>query len=168
MTLYEYLENNISFEQGEVEVRGHMYSERRLTAAYGDKAGIHCYSGKVMDKYEWDDALQEIRNLMVNDEELQIRYNTALVSHYRDGQDKISYHSYDKVAGVKSVAFVTLGATRYIAIRHRITKEITKIRLNTGTLLIMAENFQENYEYAINVESSIRDGTIMITYMHTE
>lgn len=78
-------------------------------------------------------------------------YNFILYAYYRNGEDSITWHSDDeRFLGKNTViSGVSFGNPRHFQLKNKKTKEIEKILMSHGDLIVMKNNCQENYEHAV-------------------
>ena len=79
----------------------------------------YTYSGIRMDAKPWTDELREIKTSI--EPIAGICFNSVLINYYRDGKDRVAWHSDDeKELGINPViASVSLGAERKFKFRHK-------------------------------------------------
>ena len=94
--------------------------------------------------------------------------NNCLMNYYLDGNSTMGYHS-DSAAELKEgtgVAILSLGAERTISYRNKLNKEHkVKYKLESGALLYMDNNVQQNWMHAIPKESNVGE-RISLTFRH--
>ena len=115
----------------------------------------------------------------LNDERLSERFNTVLVNRYDDGQASIKWHSdndkwyYCSAAADSSdikIASVSLGADRWFEFRsdpQTTPKELrqrVRLRLRSGSLLIMAGATQQRWQHALPKDDACRATRINLTF----
>ena len=156
--LYNEILNNINFTQGQVKVYGKVYNEPRLTAIFGDDTErSYTYSNSKRKLESMPTIIQEIRNRIF--EETGIYYDFVLLNYYRDGNDKIGWHSDDEIEmDCSNIASISFGETRKFKIRNGKSKEvITTFGLGNGDFFWMKDRFQELYQHSIPKESNKKD-----------
>jgi len=154
--------NNVPFTQGQVKLGGNIYNERRLTALYGDDQNAYKYSGKSMQKMEWDPVLLAIRNFLYDN--YNAYYDTLLVNYYRDGNDSISMHWDKEIKPDSSICSISLGASRYFDIHAKDGSEKHRIELHSGDLFIMGSGFHTYYKHGVPVQKKVTQPRINLTY----
>ena len=119
---YNEILNNINFTQGTVKVFGKVYNEPRLTAIFGDDPSrYYMYSNSKRKLEEMPEVIQTIRNKIC--EETGIYYDFVLLNYYRDGNDKIGWHSDDeKEMDYNNIGSISFGSPRKFKIRDSKTK----------------------------------------------
>ena len=164
LELYQSLKDKIAWRQEEVFVFGKNHLVPRLTAWYGEKG--YAYSGLTHSPNKWNDELifikEELRKVLPN-----FMPNGVLLNYYRNGKDKMGWHSDDeKELGVNPmIVSISLGATRRFDLKHRKDKnQKMSICLNTGSLLIMSGESQSNWLHQIPQQLKVEGGRINLTF----
>lgn len=131
--------NQTRWRQDKIRIYGKQIDLPRLTAWYGDPGKSYSYSGISMDPYPWTETLREIKSRV--DGEAQVRFNSVLLSLYRNGNDSLSWHQDDEpeLGEDPVIASVSFGATRSFQFRYKPDKNVHKVSvdLTHGSLLIM-------------------------------
>jgi alkylated DNA repair dioxygenase AlkB len=81
----------------------------------------------------------------------QTEFNFILYGYYRDGNDSITWHSDDErfLGKNTTIAGVSFGDPRHFQLRNKETREIEKILMSHGDMIVMKNNCQEDYEHAV-------------------
>jgi alkylated DNA repair dioxygenase AlkB len=122
----------------------------RLSCWIGDPDASYRYSGVRFQPNRWPDALRPLRKRLQS--ELRIDFNSVLANLYRDGRDRMGWHSDDeRELGARPViASISLGATRRFVLKRRDDPSIKlELDLPPGSLLVMAGNTQKHYRHAL-------------------
>ncbi len=132
----------------------------------------YSYSNIVHKANPMPDFLIDIKNkinLKIKEFDLNSEMNSVLVNHYRDGKDKISWHSDDlsQIGDNPVISSLSLGDTRLFKFRHKETKEIVNFELNSGDLFIMYGSCQEFWQHSIPSEEN-KGGRINLTFRNTK
>lgn len=149
---YDKLMKEVEFDQNQVFVYGKTYDEPRLTAVYGldhvlDKHYI--YSKSVRKLKPMTPSLLRLRNLV--EFYTEIKYDFVLINLYRNGWDKVGWHSDDEpMMDCTNIASISLGEERTFKFREKETKKtIWKEQLESGSLVWMKQGCQENLEHEV-------------------
>lgn len=130
----------------------------RLTAWYG-KDGTN----------EWTTELLEIKSKV--EAVAGVTFDGVLLNYYRDGSDSVSWHSDNLPTDGKGtpIASVTFGETRIFKVRHKTRKDVKQLQvpLTHGSLLLMGETMQLNYEHHIAKTSRKIGPRINLTFRIT-
>jgi alkylated DNA repair dioxygenase AlkB len=141
--------NSIEWQQGQIQRYGKVMQEGRLTAWYGDPGAIYKYSGKVNEPKRWTPELLNIKTIIEN--EIATKFNSCLLNYYRDGKDSIGYHADDEkdLDENATIASLSLGGTRKFCFKHKKTREVNSVHLNSGDLLLMFGDTQKNWKHSV-------------------
>ena len=163
---FQLLLHDIHWKQEEIVVYGRKYLEPRLTAWYADEGTQYAYSSKVLQAEKWTSELLELKNKI---EEILPgnTFNSVLLNLYRDGNDKMGWHSdNEKELGTNPcIASLSFGATRYFDLKHK--KDKTKryrIELNSGMLIVMSGSIQEYWLHQVPQQKTIKEQRINLTF----
>ena len=121
--LLETLIKKIEWRQNTIKMYGKENPVPRLEAWYGDPGKSYAYSGIHMEPNPWTDELREIKQSI--EVESGISFNSVLINYYRDGQDRVAWHSDDEKELGKNpvIGSVSFGAERTFKLRHKQYKE---------------------------------------------
>jgi alkylated DNA repair dioxygenase AlkB len=142
------------WQQREMTFYGRKVVQPRLTAWYGDAGRTYLYSGIKNTPLPWTDVLRELRRRV--EDCTDARFNSVLLNLYRNENDSMGFHSDDeKELGQEPViASLSFGATRTFIFKHKHKKrDLVKLPLDEGTVLLMRGPTQANWQHAINKES---------------
>lgn len=161
--LYQRLTEELDWSQDKIFVYGKWHLIPRLQAWYGDSDTAYQYSGKRFLPKDWTQTLTQLRTQLGV---LGIQPNSVLANWYRNGHDKMGWHSdNEKELGDQPViASVSLGATRSFHLKHRYTGQRLDLELSSGSLLIMAGTLQKYWQHALPARKRITQGRINLTF----
>lgn len=161
--LYQLFQREIAWKQDEVYVFGRWHRIPRLQAWYGDESAEYEYSGKLLKPLPWLSELKDCRDQI---ERLGITLNSVLANWYRNGEDKMGWHSDNEaVLGFNPViASLSLGTTRTFQLRHRFNHQRVDLELEGGSLLIMAGSMQHYWQHAVPVRKKVTAGRMNLTF----
>jgi alkylated DNA repair dioxygenase AlkB len=158
--------NTIEWKQEEVYVFGKKYREPRKKAWYGDESSVYSYAGKTNHPLPWTEALFQLKT----DIEALLpgaSFNSVLLNQYRDGNDKMGWHSDNEKELGKNpiIASLSLGATRFFDLKHKRIKSLKKrLELPAGSLLIMCGSTQENWLHQVPQQKRVTSPRINLTF----
>lgn len=164
--LIQKLKTSIEWRQESIKMYGKVYPVPRETAWYGEEGRNYAYSGIMCNPLPWTHELFELKNRIEALLPLD-QFNSVLLNRYRNGNDKVSWHSDDeKELGVNpTIASISLGVTRRFDLRHKIDKSNTlKLNLSSGSLLIMKGELQHFWEHQVPQQKLILDERINLTF----
>jgi alkylated DNA repair dioxygenase AlkB len=163
----EYLQESIQWKQNTIKMYGKENPIPRLEAWYGDSGKSYAYSGIQMDPIPWTDELKEIKSTV--ELESGIKFNSVLINFYRDGKDRVAWHSdNEKELGQNPViGSVSFGAERNFKLRHKkyklngLKKEIL---LKHGSFLLMQGSTQHHWMHEIPRTAKLIGPRINLTF----
>lgn len=163
---FQELLTGIKWQQDQVQVDNKEIELPRLTAWYGDEGKSYSYSGMLKHPYAWNSTLIAIKNRV--EEVAKVNFNSVLLNLYRNGKDRVSWHSDDEPELGKNpiIASVSFGNTRRFQLRHRFSKNLDKITINLthGSLLIMKSSTQHFWQHQIPKASKRIEERINLTF----
>ena len=113
------LKDGIEWTQNTIRFYGKESLVPRMEAWYGDEGKSYAYSGIHMDPKPWTEELIIIKHKI---EPLAgVAFNSVLINYYRDGKDRVAWHSDDERELGKNpvIGSVSLGAERKFKLRHK-------------------------------------------------
>jgi len=150
--LLQELMEKIEWTQNKIRFYGKESLVPRLEAWYGDPGKSYAYSGIQMNPKPWTKELVEIKEAI--EKEAGVPFNSVLINYYRDGKDRVAWHSDDeKELGQNPIiGSVSLGAERKFKLRHKKYKGNglkTEIMLQHGSFLLMKGPTQHHWMHEI-------------------
>lgn len=145
----------------------HLYKLNRKTLVYMDKIDksiIPKIWGNNVKILEFTDELLKLKNKLEID--LDFKFNICLVNYYNNGKNTIGWHSDQEEKGSTScIASISLGSERKFAFRKNNTLEIYKeVYLPSGSLIVMANGTQENYQHSLLVDKNCKSPRLNLTF----
>ena len=146
------LTEEIPWVQNKIKFYGKESLVPRLESWHGDEGMSYTYSGIRMDAKPWT------KNLLMIKESIEpiakTTFNSVLINYYRDGKDRVAWHSDDEKELGKNpvIASVSLGAERKFKLRHKKYKENQlqhEVFLQNGSLLLMSGSTQHHWLHEI-------------------
>lgn len=160
---YDDLSSELAWSQDQVFVYGKWHSIPRLQAWYGDSDTAYQYSGKTLVPHPWSPTLASLRKQI---ESLGIATNSVLANWYRDGNDKMGWHSDNEreLGDTPVIASLSLGAARDFQLKHKVSGQRLDLELKSGSLLIMAGTLQNYWQHALPQRKRVKSGRINLTF----
>ncbi len=156
--------NNIHWQNDSVKIFGKTHITKRKMAWYSIDNQSYTYSGATKNALPFLVELFEIKNHIekLTDE----TFNSCLANLYHDGQEGMGWHTDNEAEIVKysAIASISFGAERYFHLKHKATKELFKFKLETGSLLIMKGETQENWLHSMPKSMKIVSPRINLTF----
>lgn len=167
MDIYDRLLDEIKFEQKQVKVFGKIFDEPRLTAIHGDDNVLtkkYIYSKSERSLLPMTSTLRLLQQQI--EEYTGIHFDFVLLNLYRDGNDKVVWHSDgESTMDSSNIASISLGTERIFKFREKATKELVwKHQLKNGSLVWMKKGCQEVYEHEVPKSTKITTPRINLTF----
>jgi alkylated DNA repair dioxygenase AlkB len=164
---FKSLVEEVKFEQKQVHVFGKTYNEPRLTAIHGDDNVLdkeYVYSKSIRKLSPMTPSLKEIQSMIEN--YTGIHFDFVLLNYYRDGNDKVGWHSDDeKMMDCSNIVSISLGAERPFKFREKTThKVVWKETLKNGSMVWMKGGCQEEYEHEVPKSINVSSPRINLTF----
>ena len=165
--LLDSLINQIQWKQNNIRFYGKESPVPRLEAWYGDPGMSYSYSGIRMDPLPWTEDLLEIKKII--EPVSMTTFNSVLINFYRDGKDRVAWHSDDeKELGKKPIiGSVSFGAARKFKLRHKKYRENglrSEIMLKHGSFLLMSGSTQSHWAHEIPRTAKPLGPRVNLTY----
>ncbi|MEM7086736.1 MAG: alpha-ketoglutarate-dependent dioxygenase AlkB [Bacteroidota bacterium] len=93
------------------------------------------------------------------------QFETCVCIYYPDGSSGVDYHS-DPVAfgDTTNIVSISVGAERIFNLREKQTGKVHETLLKNGSLLLMGEGCQDNYEHALPLDPNCKKPRINLTF----
>ena len=147
--LFDVLRAGVPWECHRIRMFGRMVDSPRLSCWIGDPEAAYTYSRTRFVPRPWPDDLQALRERL--DAALGVAFNSVLANRYRDGRDRMGWHSDDEpeLGPRPVIASVSLGAERRFLFKARTGGDPVGLVLPHGSLLVMAGESQSRYRHAL-------------------
>jgi alkylated DNA repair dioxygenase AlkB len=156
----------VAWRREKIFVWGRLVYQPRLTAWYGDRGSDYTYSGITLVPLPWSDLLLDIKRRVEVVSESS--FNSVLLNYYRDNRDSMGFHSDDEAElGERPViASLSLGEERTFVLKHRRDKLVkpVRIRLGSGSLLLMKGETQRYWKHGIAKEGRVCGPRVNLTF----
>ena len=146
------LTEEIPWVQNKIRFYGRESLVPRLESWHGDEGMSYTYSGIKMDAKPWTKNLLKIKESI--EPIAKTTFNSVLINYYRDGKDRVAWHSDDEKELGKNpvIASVSFGAARKFKLRHKKYKQNQlqhEVFLQNGSLLLMSGSTQHHWLHEI-------------------
>lgn len=148
---FEHLKKEIQWLQKSHNNEGRIVQLPRLTANYGERS--YDYSGLVFTPQPWTEFLSKLK--IVAEELSQHTFNALVLQYYRDGNDRVGWHTDDSpdVGRNPTIVSISFGETRGFWLRnHEDFEKRLKLNLNSGDILIMQGDLQHTHSHKVPKE----------------
>jgi len=159
--------HEVSFEQKKVTVFGKTYNEPRLTAIHGDDCVLektYIYSKSVRKLNPMTPTLKELQSIV--ESHTGIHFDFVLLNFYRDGNDKVGWHSdNESMMDCSNIVSISLGAERPFKFREKESRKVVwKEVLKSGSMVWMKNGCQENLEHEVPKCMKVDEPRINLTF----
>ncbi|KIC63483.1 alpha-ketoglutarate-dependent dioxygenase AlkB family protein [Chryseobacterium taiwanense] len=165
---YDYLFNQIPWENDEAMIFGKLILTKRKVAWFGEKPFEYTYSKRTKYAQFWTPELLELKQKC--EEITGETYNSCLLNLYHDGSEGMAYHS-DGEKDLKkhgAIASLTFGAERKFLFKHKATKEKVEIFLENGSLLVMKGTTQDHWMHRLPPTTKVKTPRVNLTFRTIE
>jgi alkylated DNA repair dioxygenase AlkB len=165
---YDYLFNQIPWENDEAVIFGKLILTKRKVAWFGEKAFEYTYSNRTKYAKPWTPELLALKQRC--EEVSGETYNSCLLNLYHDGSEGMAYHS-DGEKDLKkhgAIASLTFGAERKFLFKHKLNKEKVEIFLENGSLLVMKGTTQDNWLHRLPPTTKVKTPRVNLTFRTIE
>jgi alkylated DNA repair dioxygenase AlkB len=158
--------NETPWRQDEITLFGKRMLQPRLHAWYGDAWASYTYSGLCNEPLSWTPLLFEIKIHV--ERACSACFNSVLLNLYRNENDSMGAHSDDEpeLGPAPVIASLSLGTTRTFIMKHRTRRALgsVRIRLDSGSLLLMHGATQAHWKHSVPKQSIPCDPRINLTF----
>ena len=160
----DYLLQNIPWQNDEAFIFGKHFITKRKVAWYGDENYAYTYSNATKQALPWTPELLALKK--ISEELTETTYNSCLLNLYHDGEEGMAYHSDDEKALGKNttIASLSFGAERRFLFKHKTTKQLVKIILESGSLLVMKEATQIHWMHRLPPTKLVKRPRVNLTF----
>jgi alkylated DNA repair dioxygenase AlkB len=161
---YELLLRNIDWKNDEAVIFGKHILTKRKVAWYGDAAFEYTYSKTTKSALPWTAELLLLKNTV--EQHSGEQYNSCLLNLYHNGQEGMAWHSDAEKNLIKdgAIGSLSFGAERKFAFKHKASKEVVKMTLQHGSLLVMKGITQTHWLHRLLTTTSVNTPRINLTF----
>lgn len=163
--LFTTLLDAVTWEVHRIRLFGRAVDSPRLSCWIGDPDASYRYSGTDFAPRPWPRALAGVRERLHR--ETGMDFNSVLANQYRDGRDRMGWHSdNERELGARPlIASLSLGAERRFVFRDRDDPASRHVVvLPHGSLLLMAGQTQARYRHALPATARAVGPRINLTF----
>tara|TARA_Y100001968_G_scaffold332218_1_gene389539 strand:- start:2678 stop:3256 length:579 start_codon:yes stop_codon:yes gene_type:complete len=162
----EKIHNKLSWQQPVVRVFGKDHLVPRQTVFLGEEGIKYRYSGLTHSANGWPSWFYPLLKLIR--EESHINFNGCLINLYKDGSDRMGWHSDNEkeIDSSKPIYSLSLGVSREFYLKHRRLNIKHKLTLGDGDLLIMYPGCQEAWLHSVPKRTRVIDSRINLTFRY--
>ena len=136
----------------------------RLESWHGDAGVVYTSYNRGMQPVPWTPALLALKEVV--ERKTGPGFNGVLLNQYRDHNDGVARHSDDEpeFGTNPTIASVSLGETRRLIVRGKLSKSKQIFMLTSGSLLVMSGDSQAAYTHEIPKEKRPCGPRINLTF----
>ncbi|KAF0845268.1 2-oxoglutarate-Fe(II)-dependent oxygenase superfamily protein [Nocardia caishijiensis] len=150
-------------QHSEILIGSHRHLAPRLTSSFSD---VPLALDGMAPSRPWTPELADLRDLV--GVRFGLTFNYALANLYRDRADFTGWHC-DKAwlhEPDSTIAIVSFGATRTLAVRAVGTEPAVRYRLSDSSVVLMSLPLQNTHEHCLLAEAEDVDMRLSITLRH--
>ena len=156
--------NTIEWKNDEVIIFGKRIITKRKTAWYGNTGLSYTYSHTTKLALTWTKELLELKK--ISEEITGAAFNSCLLNLYHNGDEEMGWHSDDEKSLGKNTAIASFsfGSERRFYLKHKKTKQLVSILLESGSLLLMKGATQNNWLHCLPKSKKVSLPRVNLTF----
>ncbi len=165
---FDNLLNTIEWENDQSIIFGKLIVTKRKVAWYGDTDFEYSYSNTLKRALPWTKDLIDLKAIV--EEKTNEKFNSCLLNLYHDGNEGMGWHS-DAEKELKkngAIGSLSFGAERKFIFKHKQTNERISVILENGSLLVMKDTTQSNWQHRLPPTKRISRPRINLTFRTIE
>lgn len=165
---FDNLLNTIEWENDQSIIFGKLIVTKRKVAWYGDTDFEYSYSNTLKRALPWTRDLIDLKAIV--EEKTNEKFNSCLLNLYHDGNEGMGWHS-DAEKELKkngAIGSLSFGAERKFIFKHKQTNERISVILENGSLLVMKDTTQLNWQHRLPPTKRISRPRINLTFRTIE
>jgi alkylated DNA repair dioxygenase AlkB len=165
---FDNLLNTIEWENDQSIIYGKLIVTKRKVAWYGDTDFEYSYSNTIKRALPWTKDLLDLKAII--EEKTNEKFNSCLLNLYHDGNEGMGWHS-DAEKELKkngAIGSLSFGAERKFIFKHKETNESISVILENGSLLVMKDTTQSNWQHRLPPTKRIIRPRINLTFRTIE
>ena len=161
---YQKLMESVDWKNDEVVIFGKHIITKRKVAWYGDSNFTYTYSNTTKQATLWTTELLALKILV--EEKCKTTFNSCLLNLYHNGTEGMGWHSDDEKSIQKecTIASLSFGAERKFLLKHKQTKQLISVNLQSGSLLAMKGSTQTNWIHSLPKTTRVNTPRINLTF----
>lgn len=154
----------IEWKNDEAIIFGRHIITNRKVAWYGDQDFAYTYSNTTRQALTWTKELLELKK--ITEDITGTTFNSCLLNLYHNGDEGMAWHSDDErsLAGNSAIASLSFGAERKFLLKHKETKQIVSILLESGSLVVMKGATQTNWLHSLPKTKKVIRPRVNLTF----
>lgn len=124
----------------------------------------YAYAGALKMPLPWNVEVLALKKIV--EDACGVSFNSCLLNYYADGSEGMGWHSDDERSLVPNaaIASLSLGAERNFRFKHRRTGETASVRLQSGSLLVMAGETQTHWVHCLPKSKRVFGARVNLTF----
>ncbi len=161
---YNQFLTEIAWKNDEVVIYGKKIVTHRKMAWYADDDLSYTYSGIERRAMPFTKNLCGVKKIVENI--TGATYNSCLLNLYHNGTEGMGWHSDDEkmLKNSAAIASVSFGAARRFLFRHKKTREIISLTLQSGSVLLMQNEIQQHWQHSLPKTTTVPTPRINLTF----
>ncbi len=162
--LFEDLWSSINWQNEAIKMFGKSITVPRKIAWFGDDGITYTYSGISHKPSPWVAPLFKLKEKLLDEHNLT--FNSVLCNLYINGNDYMGWHQDNEPSLGENpiIASISLGESRRFLLRNNVSLEKHEVMLDSGSLLIMNQECQKNFQHCLPKMRRITDARINLTF----
>jgi len=165
---FDNLLNTIEWKNDQSIIYEKLIVTKRKVAWYGDTDFEYSYSNTIKRALPWTKDLLDLKAII--EEKTNEKFNSCLLNLYHDGNEGMGWHS-DAEKELKkngAIGSLSFGAERKFIFKHKETNESISVILENGSLLVMKDTTQSNWQHRLPPTKRIIRPRINLTFRTIE
>jgi len=166
-TLLEQWLEELEWRHDEIRVYGKAHLMPRLHCYQSEQNLSYQYSNLTLQPQPYHPRVLQLKRYL--EAVTGCRFNAVLINLYRDGLDKMGWHSDDEaeLGSQPNIASISLGAQRCFKLRHK-QKSVADIAIELphGSLLLMGGDMQAHWQHSLPARKKILQPRINLTFRY--
>lgn len=154
-----------SYRQEQITIHGRTHDVPRLTQWYSSEGRGYTYSGIDMVPNPYPKFIVQLADRISH--HTNLAFNSVLINVYRDGRDKVGWHSDDEreLGDEIDIASLSLGAERPFKLRERCNHaNVVELPLSHGSLLVMRHPTQLHWQHCLPARRAVTAARYNLTF----
>lgn len=162
--VFEALLEEVAWVHDQARMFGRTIVTKRKVAWYADSPMTYTYSKVTKTARPWIPLLKEVKEK--TEDILGTSFNSCLLNLYHTGEEGMAWHSDGEKELVKHgvIASLSFGAKRRFALKHKETKDVLSLELESGSLLVMKDETQSHWLHRLPPTKKVKEARVNLTF----
>lgn len=154
----------IPWQSDRIFLYGKEILTKRKFCWMGDAPFSYNYSKNERIAIPWEASVKEIKEILEN--KIPHTFNSCLLNRYQNGSEAMGWHADNESCMKKrgAIASISLGESRTMEFRHKVSKEKVKVILESGSLLLMLNETQEFWQHQLIKSVRVKQQRVNLTF----